>query len=336
MWLLIMFKYNYFPITALFIVVIAVSACSTIQTEYETQILGKNEHYIVVVAGEGETYSSLAKVFLGDPRQEWRIEDANAGALLRSGKHVLIPRTSPNPTGVFTNGYQTVPILSYHRFGAGRGKLSVTKRQFEEQMEYLKTNGYRVISLSQLLAFQKGKEAIPQRSVVLTIDDGYRSIYDIAFPVLKRYNFPATVFIYSDYIGKGGLSWRQMAEMESSGLISFQAHSKTHDNLTIRLATENMMGYKTRLVKEVRVPAELLGKRMNNPQVCYAYPFGDVNRLVVDELRRNGYEAGVTVDSGSNPFFRYPYILNRTMIYEKDGIREFKQALRVFQSRNLK
>jgi peptidoglycan/xylan/chitin deacetylase (PgdA/CDA1 family) len=331
-----MLNYNLCSVTTLFLSIIALTACSTTQTKHKTQVLGKNEHYIVVAAGEGETYRSLAKTFLGDPRKEWRIEDANGGAPLKAGKHVSIPLTSANPTGVFTNGYQTVPVLSYHRFGAGGGKLSVTKKQFEQQMEYLKTHGYRVISLNQLLAFQTGKEAIPQRSVVLTIDDGYRSIYDVAYPVLKRYNFPATVFIYSDYIGNGGLSWRQMADMESSGLISFQAHSKTHDNLTIRLASENIVDYKKRLVKEVRVPSELLGKRMNNPQVCYAYPFGDVNKLVVDELHRNGYSAGVTVDSGANPFFRYPFTLNRTMIYEKDGMQEFKQALRVFQSQNLK
>lgn len=322
-------------LSALLVLILAVTACGT-QKLHKTQILGQNEHYLVLVAGKDETARSLAATFLGDPQQGWRIEDATGGMPVKAGQQVVIPLASPNPTGVFVDGYQTIPILSYHRFGAGKGKLSVAKRQFDEQMGYLKRNGYRVISLKQAIAFLQGEAAIPRRSVVLTIDDGYRSVYHIAYPVLKKYQFPATIFIYSDYIGKGGLNWRQMVEMEASGLISFQAHSKTHDNLTVRLASENLDDYKQRLKDEVRIPTELLKKRLNSPMLTFAYPFGAVNRPLVDELRRNGYEVGVTVDRGANPFFTYPYALRRTMIYEKDGMPEFKKTLQVFEPRNLK
>jgi peptidoglycan/xylan/chitin deacetylase (PgdA/CDA1 family) len=172
--------------------------------------------------------------------------------------------------------------------------------------------------------------------VVLTIDDGYRSVYEIAYPVLKKYQYPATVFIYSDYIANGGLSWDQMKEMEASGLFSFQPHSKTHDNLTVMLDVETVDDYKARLVDEIRVPGQLLGKRMKTEVFGYAYPFGAVNRHVVEELERQGYTIGVTVDRGGNPFFAYAYTLRRTMIYETDGLEEFKQALQVFDSRQLK
>jgi len=313
------------------VLIFSLTACGT-----QTQVLGQNEHYLVLVAGEGETPKSLAADYLGDLQQDWRIEDANGRATIEAGQQVVIPLTSSNLTGVFDDGYQTIPILSYHRFGAGKGRLSLTKRKFEEQMEYLQRNGFRVIPLKQLLAFLRGEVAIPRRSVVLTIDDGYRSVYDLAYPVLKKYKFPATIFIYSDYIGNGGLNWRKMAEMEASGLISFQAHSKTHDNLTVRLASESMDDYKKRLINEVRMPAQLLSKRLKNSQLSFAYPFGAVNQQVVDELQRSGYEVGVTVDRGANPFFTYPYALRRAMIYEKDGMTEFEQTLRVFEPRNLK
>jgi peptidoglycan/xylan/chitin deacetylase (PgdA/CDA1 family) len=300
-----------------------------------TQVLGQNDRYVVLVAGEGETPARLAKQFLGDAQQAWRIEDANGGDGIKLGQYVVVPLGLDNPVGVFPNGYQTVPVLSYHRFGAGKGKLSVAKRQFEEQMEYLRRNGYRVIPLKTVLAFLRGEAAIPQRSVVLTIDDGYQSVYQIAYPVLKQYGYPATIFIYSDYIGNGGLTWRQMEEMEGSGLISFQAHSKTHDNLTVRLATESIEQYKKRLAGEVRIPAEVLRKRMTDSMLSYAYPFGAVNQPVVEELKRTGYQSGVTVDRGGNAFFTYPYALRRSMIYETDGIDEFKQALRTFESADL-
>lgn len=316
---------------ALLLLIASLTACGTLPT----QVIGQNDRYIVVVVGRGETPKSLAEAFLGDPTQGWRIEDANEGVTIEPGRQVVIPRVFLNSVGVFANGYQTVPVLSYHRFGAGKGKLSVSQQQFKEQMAYLKNNGYRVIPLKQVLAFLRGEAAIPRRSIVLSIDDGYQSVYHIAYPLLKKYNFPATIFIYSDYIGNGGLTWRQMDEMESSGLISFQAHSKSHDNLNVRLASESIDQYQARLVDEVRIPARLLGKRMKNPPLGFAYPFGAVNQQVVNELKRNGYQIGVTVERGANPFFTYPYTLRRTMIYEKDGIEEFKRALRVFESRKL-
>ena len=313
--------------------ILLLPACGTV---HKTRVLGQNDDYLVLQAGSNATPSSLAAAYLGDPKLDWRIEDANQGAAIKAGQYLVIPLKPSNPTGVFSDGFQTVPILSYHRFGAGNGKLTVAKRQFEEQMRYLKTNGYRVIPLQQVFAFLRGEAEIPRRSVVLTIDDGYRSVYHIAFPILKKYEFPATIFIYTDYIGNGGLNWRQMSEMEASGLITFQGHSKTDDNRTVRLGSESMEDYKKRLVDEVGVPTRLLGKRMQSPQLSFAYPFGAVNQPVVDELRRNGYQVGVTVDRGANPFFTYPYALRRTMIYEKDGMPEFKKALQVFHTRNLR
>jgi len=301
-----------------------------------TQLLGQNDDFFVLVASQGESYANLAKRYLGDEAHSWRIEDANNNDRIRAGMEVVIPRSDTNRVGVFGNGYQVVPILSYHRFGEGKGRLSVSRAQFEQHMEFLKRHGYRPIPLHDLAAFLRAEKAIPRNSVVLTIDDGYRSIYKIAYPVLAKYQFPATVFIYTDYIGKGGLTWRQMKEMEESGLVSFQAHSKTHDDLTVRSSSEPLEIYKARLVEEVRSPNKVLEKRMSNDVIGYAYPFGAVNRLVVDELKRHGYEIGATVRRGSNPFFAFPYGLRRTMIYKADGMAEFEQALQTFEARSLR
>jgi peptidoglycan/xylan/chitin deacetylase (PgdA/CDA1 family) len=104
--------------------------------------------------------------------------------------------------GLFREGYQVVPILCYHRFGATcRSALCVSETSFRAQLDYLKDNGYRTITLGELYEFITYKRAVPLRSVVITIDDGYRSIYDIAYPLLKEYGFTATMFIYTDFIG---------------------------------------------------------------------------------------------------------------------------------------
>ncbi len=302
----------------------------------DTQVLGRSNDFIVVVAGQGETYASLAEQYLGGAAQAWRIEDANNGDRIRAGKEVVIPRSDSNRIGVFGDGYQVVPILSYHRFGDGKGRLSVSRAQFERQMQFLERHGYRPVSLHDVAAFLRAEKALPKKSVALTIDDGYQSVYKVAFPVLAKYKFPATVFIYTDYIGNGGLTWRQMKEMEQSGLISFQAHSKTHDDLTVRSPSEPLAHYKARLADEVQRPDRVLEKRMSGKVFGYAYPFGAVNRLVVDELKRHGYELGATVHRGSNPFFAFPYGLRRTMIYEADGMTEFAQALQTFEARTLR
>ena len=301
----------------------------------ETRVLGENDQYAVVIAGNRETYASLARRYLGDASLAWRIEDANENLPLEPGMKVLIRKTDPNRIGVFPDGYQLVPILSYHQFGENRGRISVTREQFTQQLELLRNEGYRPVHLRDVASFLRGEKALPNKAIVLTIDDGYQSAYEIAFPELKRFGFPATVFIYSDYINNGGLTWSQMKEMEASGLISFQAHSKTHDDLTVRSSQESFHDYMARLGSEVAEPHRKLEKRMSGKVIGFAYPFGAANRPVVDEIRQNGYEIGLTVRRGSNPFFVFPYGLRRTMVYQKDGIDEFRQALKTFETQIL-
>ena len=294
-------------------------------------LLGEDDDFAVVMAGEGETYARLAQAFYGDAQLAWRIEDANPGRALNVGDEVVIPKRENNRIGVWADGYQTVPILSYHRFGDNKGRISVTREQFEQQMDYLADNGFHVVSLADAAAFLRGEKALPRKSVVLTIDDGYQSVYQIAFPVLAAHGYRATVVIYSDYIGRGGLTWPQMKEMVESGLISFQPHSQSHADLTVRQPDERVDDYLRRLAGEVENPGRVLNKRLPEPVFGYAYPYGAVNRPVVDQLQRNGYQLGATVKRGANPAFAFPYDLKRTMIYKADTLDDFAAALINFQ-----
>src|SRR5512140_309076 len=155
-------------------------------------LLARDDDFAVVRAAEGDTLGSLAQRYLGDAGKAWRIADWNGIDRVRAGDTVVIPLRMRNAIGVEHGGYQTVPILCYHRFGPRASKLTVTRAAFEQQMDYLERNGYHVVTLAQLRAFLEGKEALPRKSVAITIDDGYRSTYDIAFPVLRQHGFPAT------------------------------------------------------------------------------------------------------------------------------------------------
>jgi peptidoglycan/xylan/chitin deacetylase (PgdA/CDA1 family) len=198
-------------------------------------------------------------------------------------------------------------------------------------MEYLAKNGYRVITMAQLGDFIAGKEPLPRKTVVITIDDGYRATYQIAFPILRKFGFPATVYLYSDFVGAAdAMTWPQMQEMVKSGLIEIQPHSKSHANLTVRLPGETEARYAERIRREVEAPQAAIQDKLGLASVSFAYPYGDMNDLVAGLLQRQGVRLGATVTAGGNGFYAYPYMLRRTMVYGTDDMETFKSKLATF------
>ncbi|MGD9164202.1 MAG: polysaccharide deacetylase family protein [Chromatiales bacterium] len=298
-----------------------------------SRVLARDAEFVVVQVGHDDA-RTLAKRFLGEAERYWVIEDANAPRPVAPGEQIIIPLKQRNTSGIDYHGYQTVPILCYHRFGDHGDRLEVSEAQFREQLNYLKAHDYRVIRMADLLGFLRGEHALPKRAVVLTMDDGHRSIYKIAYPLLKEFGFPATLFVYSDYLDNGGLRWRQLEEMVDSGLITVQPHSKTHDNLTLRRRGESDARYRRRLRNEVNGPTMLLRRRLKHKVEFYAYPYGDANSQVVEELRVNGLKLGLTVQPHGNPAFAHPYLLRRTMIFGHRDMEAFKAALEVYTPRD--
>lgn len=298
-------------------------------------VLAQDRDFVLMQAQQGDELGALAERYYGDARRAWQIAEFNQLGKLQPGQVIAIPLRPRNAIGVYPDGYQTVPVLCYHRFGTARGKLVVSPAAFEGQMAFLARNGYQVITMAQLQGFLQGSEGVPRKAVVLTIDDGYRSTYEIAYPILKKYGFPATVFLYSDFVGAAdALTWSQMQEMQASGVIEIQPHSKTHGNLATRQPRESDSQYKERLRTEVDTPITVIRNRLAvNPQT-YAFPYGDTNELVSDLLSRQAIRLGFTVTPGGNGFFAYRFMLRRTMVFGEDDIGDFKAKLAVFTSYN--
>ncbi len=293
-------------------------------------ILGRSERLIVYQPRAGETLKSIAAQLLGSEDQDWKIAEANGITRPQAGQPLIVPLKALNPTGVHADRYQTIPILCYHRFGGAAGKMSVSPDTFAAQLDWLARNDYRVIRLSQLTGFLQGREALPQRSVVITIDDGYESTYRHALPALRKHNFPATLFVYTDFVGAGdALSWPQMQELAKSGLIDIQPHSKTHRNLIERGAGEDDARYRQSIEAETRLPREVLEKRLQLQIDQYAYPYGDANETVLEALNRHNYKLAVTVNPGGNGFFAQPLMLRRTMIFGDHDLEAFKAKLQI-------
>ena len=300
-------------------------------------VVARDDRFVLYATGPNETLSSLARRFLGSDERAWEIAKFNGITQAEPGKIVAIPLRPLNPGGVSITGFQTVPILCYHRFGAKASKMVVTPEAFGAQLDYLARNGYHVVRLSQLGDFLAGKRGLPERALVITIDDGHVSVHEHAFPLLKKYGFPATFFVYSDFIGSSdALRWTQIKEMAASGLIDFQAHSKSHANLVERQPGESEQRYRERIDGEIRVPQEILQRNLSTKVTHYAYPYGDANDVVLARLDAADFQLGVTVNPGGNPFFAQPLMLRRSMVFGDHGMEAFKALLQVFKQVDLR
>lgn len=294
--------------------------------------------FVAVVAKEGDTFSSLAEKYLKDPSWDGFLAEYNEIDALKPGQAVIIPLKPDKKGGLTLRGYQTVPILSYHNFSLSEfNKMTVSRGMFEQQMSLLKEKGYRVISMDQFFDFLEFKASIPPKSVVITIDDGWLSAYEIAFPILKKYGYPATLFLYTDIIGKASksLSWNLLQEMTNEG-IEVQCHTKSHRNLTLPEKKESFKDYFENLEKELEGCKDTVKHRLNREVKYLAYPYGDTNSLVIEAAKKLQYRGALTVKRGGNPFFVHPYRVNRSEVHGDFPLSQFEKNLAVFQEQALR
>jgi peptidoglycan/xylan/chitin deacetylase (PgdA/CDA1 family) len=301
-----------------------------------TGVLARNDRFAVVLTRDNDTFASLAQAFLSDSARAWEIAQFNQITQVSPGQALVIPLQPVNPMGISGKGYQTVPILCYHRVGPRTSLMIMPRETFAAQMEYLADNNYNVIRLADLPDFLSGKRPLPPRAVAITFDDGHVSSYQYAYPILRKHGFAATFFVYTDFLNIGeGLTWAQINEMSKSGLIDFQSHSKTHTNLNLRQSGEPDPRYRDRVESELRVPREAIERNLGRKVTQYAFPYGAANPVVLERLAQTGHQLGLTVNPGGNAFFAHPLMLRRTMIFGGASMESFRSALQVFRDVNL-
>jgi len=296
-----------------------------------------SDDFVIVTPTADDTFQSLAAKYLKDPSKEWVIKEFNQMKTLDPGKAVIIPARPYKLGGLQPDGYQRVPVLSYHRFSPTKAEAMVVKASaFEAQLSYLKENGYRTITIDQLFDFLEMKDQIPEKAVLITIDDGYRSMYDVAYPILKKYGFTATLFIYTDFIGSSkALSWAQLKELAQNGF-SIQSQSKSHRNLAKPKDGESIQHYIQTLEEEITLPKQLIYRKLNIVCNYLAYPYGEYNSLIITLLKKEGFRGAFTTKRMSNPLFVDNFEVGRRMILGNYGLTEFKNNLAVFKKEDLK
>src|SRR5438128_10116034 len=217
----------------------------------------------------------------------------------------------------------------------------ITPQEFEKQMQELKDRGITVIGMQDLLAWKRGEKSIPPRCAVITLDDGLKSQYEVGWPILKKFGYPFTMFIYTEGVRGGSLgggeaiTWEQLADMRDNG-VDIEAHTATHQDLreghNIMLAAPGGKRTRTKLTgpeyeqwvrNEVVGSKELLEQRLGIKVNCFAVPFGNYNEHVKELARNAGYEAMFTVygqpitfTSPLDSLGRYAIEANKPKVFE--------------------
>lgn len=202
-------------------------------------------------------------------------------------------------------------------------ELTVPLELFEEQMRFLKENGYRVLPVSRLVSWILGGEALPPKSVCLTFDDGHRSLPALAFPVLERLRFPAAAFLVVEPADpETRVGWDEARRMRTAGLLEIGCHGLTHRILR-GLPPEE-------LEREIAHAKRVMEDRLGAEVPWFAYPFGSFgswDRRVLPVLDRADFKAAFTSVFGLNTRAFHPFLLRRCRVSWRQQIPDFKMLL---------
>jgi peptidoglycan/xylan/chitin deacetylase (PgdA/CDA1 family) len=188
-----------------------------------------------------------------------------------------------------------IPVLVFHKVDRRFewGLTRITPERFKNVLEYLKENGYQTLTLSEIA---DPSREIHEKSVAVTFDDSYASIFKHAFPLLQKYGFRATVFVITGFAGQmnewdvnlGGLkflhlSWEQIRIMAEAGF-EIGSHTVHHADLT-RISMEN-------LKREVTESKKHIEDKISRKIRFISFPFGRYNDSVIETCKTAGYEHG--------------------------------------------
>ena len=227
-----------------------------------------------------------------------------------------------------------IPVLMYHHISSDPeawNDIIISPEKFKEDMLYLKALGYNTIHFKDYFNAVENGTNLPENPIIITFDDGYRSNYVFAYPVLKELNMKATIFIigwsvggqYDGYDRKPFIphfTWEEGKEMYDSGVIDIQNHSydlhNFGDNITqgkgvSRLEEENIADYVSRFFEDTNKLTNLIEEKIGNDVIVFSYPYGIYNELSEIILEDMGFKASLSVHDGIRDFKNGHYLLER-------------------------
>ncbi len=220
------------------------------------------------------------------------------------------------------------PILLYHRFGPiAADSMTVTTAVLESQLKYLRDHGYEVIRLAQLVDCYLGKsQRLPSRSLVITVDDGHKSVYTDLFPLIKKHRIPVTLFLYPSALSNASyaMTWNQLREMKETGLLDYQAHTFWHPNFKIEKKRLRAAEYESLVEMQFRKSKERLERELDGKVDMLAWPFGIYDEELVNKAIGAGYKAAFSMDRRHAAISDNRMALPRYLIGNGDNLSRYK------------
>ncbi len=216
-----------------------------------------------------------------------------------------------------------VPILMYHHIRENPHPenivwqtLHISPKFLDEELNYLETHNFHVIGLDDLYEALTSGKALPENPIVLTFDDGYRSFYENAFPLLKKHNMKAIDFVITQGVGASAyLTWDEIAEMDRSGLIQFGAHTRHHANLPD--LSHNS------IIEEIKGSKADLESHLHKKIDWFAYPYGSYNDFAISVVEEAGFKGAVSTIYGPIQSKDNLFLMHRIMANGRYGLDNF-------------
>lgn len=194
-----------------------------------------------------------------------------------------------------------VPILTYHNFDpSATGSMTISTQRFEEQLQWLKDNGYTVIPLQDLVAYLLGQKAsIPAKSVVITADDARDTVYTYMWPIVRKYNIPVTLFVYPSSISNASyaMTWEQLRELQKTGLFDIQGHTYWHPNFKEEKKKLSTHEYQKLVHAQFVSSKKVIDEKLGINITLLAWPFGIYDDYLEQEANKAGYVMAFSIDA---------------------------------------
>ncbi|MDD2761945.1 MAG: polysaccharide deacetylase family protein [Methylomonas sp.] len=220
-----------------------------------------------------------------------------------------------------------VPVLNYHRFGpAVADSMTVTTAVFEAQLRWLADNGYSVIPLKTLVDYLRGNgPPPPAKSVVITADDGHKSVYTEMLPIVRRHRIPVTLFIYPSAISNASyaLTWAQLTSLKETGLFDIQSHTLWSPNFKKEKKKLGADAYQAFVKQQLEKSKAILESKLDVNVDLLAWPFGIYDDDLAKAAENAGYVCAFSIDRRHAAIDENLMSQPRYLMVNADGVKGF-------------
>lgn len=224
-----------------------------------------------------------------------------------------------------------IPVLAYHRLAEEVvDSMTVRNATFAGQIRFLREQGYTVIPLSLAVdALQGGGVVLPKKPLVITVDDGHRSVYSDLRAVIEREKIPVTLFIYPSAIANApyAMTWAQLAELRDTGLFDIQSHTYWHPNFKIEKRRLSAAEYTAFVRNQLEKSRKTLKARLGVEASLLAWPFGIYDEELMRAAQAAGYAAAFSIDGRNARSWDERMSLPRHLMVDRQGVRGLAQIL---------